>query len=45
MKRYKVKHDINYIIPPSEKDIADCIKLHGIEKTRNLLFPLLKQAL
>jgi len=45
MKRYKLKHDINYIIPPSEKDIADCIKLHGIEKTRNLLFPLLKQAL
>jgi hypothetical protein len=45
MQRYKEKHDINYVIPPAEKDIADCVKVHGIEKTRDMLLPLLKQAL
>jgi len=45
MERYKEKHGINYVIPPAEKDIADCVKAHGIEKTRDMLLPLLKQAL
>ena len=45
MKKYKEKHGFNYVIPPAEKDIADCVKAHGIEKTREMLFPLLKQAL
>jgi hypothetical protein len=45
MKKYKEKHGFNYVIPPAEKDIADCVKAHGIEKTREILFPLLKQAL
>lgn len=45
MEKYKEKHELNYVIPPAEKDIADCIKTHGIAKTREMLFPLLKQAL
>lgn len=45
MEKYKERHGINYVIPPAEKDIADCLKLHGIEKTREMLLPLLKQAL
>ena len=45
MEKYKEKHGLNYIIPPAEKDIADCIRAHGIVKTRDILFPLLKQAL
>ena len=45
MEKYKEKHDLNYVIPPAEKDIADCIRAHGIVKTRDILFPLLKQAL
>jgi DNA primase len=45
MKKYKEKHGFNYVIPPAEKDIADCVKAHGVEKTREMLFPLLKQAL
>ena len=45
MEKYKEKHGINYVIPPAEKDIADCVKVHGIEVTRDKLLPLLKQAL
>lgn len=45
MEKYQEKHGINYVIPPAEKDIADCVKVHGIEKTREILLPLLKKAL
>jgi DNA primase len=45
MEKYKEKHGINYVIPPAEKDIADCVKVHGIKATRDKLLPLLKQAL
>lgn len=45
MKKYQLKHGMNYVIPPAEKDIADCVKVHGKEKTREMLFPLLIEAL
>jgi len=44
-QRYNSKYDIPYIVLPLEKDIADSVEKHGIEKTREVLFPLLKQAL
>jgi hypothetical protein len=28
-----------------EKDLSDSVKVHGIEAVRNLLLPLLKEAL
>lgn len=44
-KKYFVKYNTPYIILPLEKDIADSIKEHGVDKTRSILLPLLKQAL
>jgi len=44
-ERYKVKYGLNYIILPMEKDLSDSVKMHGIDKVREVLFPLLKQAL
>jgi hypothetical protein len=38
-------YGFNYIILPMEKDLSDSVKLHGLDKVRDVLFPLLKQAL
>ena len=45
MQRYEEDFGFTPIYFENEKDIADSIKIHGIEKTRDILFPLLKQAL
>jgi DNA primase len=44
-ERYKHMYGFNYIILPMEKDLSDSVKLHGIDKVRDVLFLLLKQAL
>jgi 5S rRNA maturation endonuclease (ribonuclease M5) len=44
-ERYKTKYGLNYIILPMEKDLSDSVKMHGIDKVREVLFPLLKQTL
>ncbi len=44
-ERYKLKYGFNYIVLPMEKDLSDSVKLHGIDKVRDILFPLLKQVL
>jgi hypothetical protein len=43
MKRYKEKYDFNYVILDMEKDLSDSIKVHGLNKTREVLLPLLKK--
>lgn len=43
MQKYKDLYDIPSIHFKYEKDIARCIKIHGINNTRELLTPLLKQ--
>ena len=44
-KRYKDKYGFNTILLPMEKDLSDSVKVHGIDKVREVLFPLLKEAL
>ena len=44
-QKYKEKYGLDYVILPLEKDLSDSVKLHGIDKVREVLFPLLKQAL
>ena len=44
-ERYSSKYNLPVINFTLSKDIADALKDHGIEKTREVLFPLLKQAL
>jgi hypothetical protein len=44
-ERYKMKYGFNYIILPMEKDLSDSVKVHGIDKVKETLFLLLKQAL
>ena len=44
-QRYKDKYGFNTILLPMEKDLSDSVKVHGIDKVREVLFPLLKQAL
>ena len=45
MEKYKTKFNFKYVILDLEKDISDTVKVHGIEKTKNTLFKLLKQQL
>lgn len=45
MDRYHDEFGFTPIYFENEKDIADSVKIHGIETTRDILFPLLKQAL
>jgi len=45
MKKYQDKFNFKYVILDLEKDISDAVKAHGIEKTRDTLFKLLKQQL
>jgi 5S rRNA maturation endonuclease (ribonuclease M5) len=44
-ERYKIKYGLNHILLPMEKDLSDSVKMHGIDKVREVLFPLLKQVL
>ena len=44
-ERYKDKYGFSYILLPMEKDLSDSVKEHGIDKVRENLLPLLKQAL
>ena len=37
MHKYKIRYGLNYINFNVEKDIADCVKAHGIKTTRELL--------
>jgi hypothetical protein len=45
MKKYKNKYDIPQVILEMSKDLSDSIKDHGIIKVKQILTPLLKQAL
>ena len=44
-QRYAQMYGFSYILLPMEKDLSDSVKVHGIDKVRETLFPLLKQAL
>ena len=45
MKKYHSKYDIPYVILELSKDLSDSIRDHGINKTRDILTPLLKEKL
>ncbi len=45
MKKYQTKYDIPYVILELSKDLSDSIRDHGINKTRDILTPLLKEKL
>lgn len=45
MKKYQIKYDIPYVILELSKDLSDSIRDHGINKTRDILTPLLKEKL
>jgi len=44
-ERYKQKYGFNYVVLNLEKDLSDSVEKYGVDKTRNMLLPLLKQAL
>ena len=44
-QRYSDMYGFSYILLPMEKDLSDSVKVHGIDKVRETLFPLLKQVL
>jgi hypothetical protein len=43
-QRYQSNYATPYINLPMEKDLSDSIKVHGIDKVREMLLPLLKKA-
>jgi hypothetical protein len=45
MKKYQTKYDIPYVILELSKDLSDSIRDQGINKTRDILTPLLKEKL
>ena len=45
MNRYKSTYDIPGVILPLSKDVSDSVRDHGLEKTREVLYPLLKEAI
>ena len=45
MNNYKAMYDIPMVHLNLEKDLSDSVKIHGLEKTREVLTPLLKEAL
>jgi 5S rRNA maturation endonuclease (ribonuclease M5) len=45
MKKYKERYGLNYIILNMEKDVSDSIKVHGLQKVKEELFPQLKKAI
>jgi hypothetical protein len=42
MEKYKAKYDIPYVLLKLEKDLSDSIEKWGIEKTREVLTPIIK---
>ena len=44
-EKYKSRYGFEYVVLEMEKDLSDAIKVHGIDKVRENLLPLLKQAL
>jgi len=44
-EKYKTKYGFNYVVLPMEKDLSDSIAKHGVDKVRDMLLPLLKEAL
>ena len=44
-ERYKLKYGFNHVTLVMEKDLSDSIEKHGIDKTRGMLLPLLREAL
>ena len=45
MQKYKERYNINGAHLKVEKDIADCVKQHGIVNTREFIYPVLTEAL
>ncbi len=45
MKHYKDLYNISYIYFNVEKDIAECVKQHGVASTKVFLIPILKNAI
>lgn len=45
MKKYKDKYDIPYVVLDMSKDLSDSLRDHNIIKVKEVLTPLLKQAL
>jgi 5S rRNA maturation endonuclease (ribonuclease M5) len=43
--KYQKLFGVTTVNLPMEKDLSDSVKVHGIDKVREVLFPLLKQAL
>jgi len=41
-EKYKSKFGFEYVVLDLEKDLSDAIKVHGVDKVRNRLLPLLK---
>jgi hypothetical protein len=44
-ERYETTYGIPYVILPLSKDPSDSVRDHGLEKTREVLYPLLKEAI
>jgi DNA primase len=44
-EKYKSKYGFEYVVLELEKDLSDSIKVHGVDKVRDNLLPLLKQTL
>jgi hypothetical protein len=45
MKKYKDLYDLPFVHFKLEKDLADSVKIHGINNTRELIYPLLTKVL
>jgi hypothetical protein len=45
MKHYKDLYNISYIYFNVEKDIAECVKQHGVASTKVFLIPILRNAI
>jgi len=45
MHKYKEQYNLPMVHFKLEKDIADCVEIHGINNTKELLYPLLTKAL
>lgn len=45
MEKYKDKYSIPYVVLDLEKDLSDSIEVHGVNKVRDILMPLLTNVL
>lgn len=45
MQKYKDEYGFPSVLLPMEKDLSDSVKAHGLMKTKEALFPLLKKAI